>query len=208
MTILPIQAFRRPDETPDEVFYRIPRLVMHIDAAAVAAVTQLYREYFPAHGVILDLMSSWVSHLPPDVAYKRVVGVGMNAEELRANPQLADWLVQNLNRLPHLPFPDGSFEGAAVCVSIQYLTRPVTVLREVGRVLKPGAPLVITLSNRCFPSKAIAAWQRLNDAGHSQLVADYLRQAGTWTVIEELDRSPGPATDPLLVVVGRSTGRA
>src|SRR6266852_3580387 len=107
----------------------------------------------------LDLMSSWVSHLPPEVAYARVAGVGMNAEELAENPFLDEWYVQNLNREPRLPLGDGEFDGAAICVSIQYLVRPVEVLREVARVLRPLAPLVITFSNRCFPTKAIACWR-------------------------------------------------
>ena len=204
MISLPGSAFRRSDESTDEQFYTTARLVTHIDAKAIGAVTQLYREYFPANGVILDLMSSWVSHLPSEVQYQRVVGVGMNAEELRENPRLAEWRVQNLNREPSLPFADGEFDGAAICVSIQYLTQPIAVLREIGRVLKPNAPLVITFSNRCFPTKAVAAWQMLDDAGHSDLVAHYLAVAGNWTTIEQRDRSPSRRSDPLFAVVGRS----
>src|SRR5947209_4114143 len=147
---LPASAFRRADESPDADFYRAARLVTHIDDAAIDAVTQLYREYFPPGGAVLDLMSSWVSHLPPEVPYARVVGIGMNAQELAENPFLDEWHVRNLNREPCLPFADCEFDGAAICVSIQYLTRPIEVLREVGRVLRPAAPLVITFSNRCF----------------------------------------------------------
>ncbi len=147
MARIPEEAFRRQDESPDEEFYRIPRLVTHIDERAIAAVTQLYRELFPAGGEILDLMSSWVSHLPEEVRYERVVGLGMNEVELRENPRLHEYVVQNLNKHPQLPFEDAEFDGAGICVSIDYLTRPIEVLREVGRVLKAGAPLVITFSN-------------------------------------------------------------
>ena len=209
MPDLPANAFRRPDESPDEDFYVVPRLVTHIDDAAIAAVTQLYREFFPPGGAVLDLMSSWVSHLPPEADYARVVGLGMNETELRANPRLDDFVVQNLNENPVLPFADAAFDAAGICVSIQYLTDPVSVLREVGRVLWPGAPLVITFSNRCFPTKAIAAWQILGDRDHAQLVAHYLRAAGNWGDIEDFDRSPAPGrSDPLLAVVGRSQGGA
>src|SRR4051795_13337885 len=121
---LPGDAFRRLDEGPDEAFYREPRFVTHIDEAAIAAVTDLYRRHFPPGGAILDLMSSWVSHLPPEVEYARVVGIGMNAEELAANPRLHRWLVHDLNQQPQLPFADGEFDGACICVSIQYLTHP------------------------------------------------------------------------------------
>ena len=195
--------FRRYDESPDADFYAFPRLVTHIDNAAIAAVTQLYREYFPAGGRVLDLMSSWVSHLPPEVEYVRVVGLGMNADELAANPRLDEYIVQSLNDTPRLPFPDASFDACGVCVSIQYLTDPVTVLGEVARVLTPHAPLIITFSNRCFPTKAVAVWQSLSDADHLNLVARYLTETGAFTQIEKQDRSSGRGGDPLFAVVGK-----
>lgn len=200
----PPGTFRRQDETPDAQFYQHPRFVTHIDEGAIAAVTQLYREYFPAGSTLLDLMSSWVSHLPPEVPYRRVVGLGMNEMELRANPRLAEYVVQDLNQQPELPFADNTFDGAAICVSIDYLTQPVAVLRELARVLQPGAPLVVTFSNRCFPSKAVAAWHALDDRRHLVLVQQYLQAAGSWQTIELLDRSPAPRpADPLFAVIGR-----
>ena len=225
MTPLPPHLFTRIDESPDEEFYAAPRFVTHLDDAAIAAVTQLYREFFPPGGAVLDLMSSWVSHLPPEVAYRQVVGLGMNREELAANPRLHRWLAQDLNEAPALPFHDGEFDAAGICVSVDYLTRPVEVLRECGRVLRPGGALVVTFSNRCFATKDIAAWRMLDDQGHQELVARYFAEAGNWTDIELLDRSPGSAgrvvaqggsgrslpdpgepSDPLYAVVARSTG--
>jgi SAM-dependent methyltransferase len=204
---IPEEAFRRADETPDEEFYRTPRLVTHIDDGAIAAVTQLYRELFPAGGEILDLMSSWVSHLPPEVAYRRVIGLGMNEVELRRNEKLDSYIVQNLNTNPELPFGEAEFDGVGICVSIDYLTRPVEVLREVGRVLKVGAPLAITFSNRCFPTKAVEIWHRLDDRGHMRLVESYLEEAGNFRDIRSLDRSPCRLVgDPLYAVVAESTG--
>lgn len=201
------KAFRRQDESPDEEFYRTPRLVTHIDDRAIAAVTQLYREHFPKNGAVLDLMSSWVSHLPPEIRYQRVVGLGMNGTELRQNPRLDEYMVQDLNRNPRLPFGDAEFGGAGICVSIDYLTRPIEVLRDLGRVLKPEAPVVISFSNRCFPTKAVAVWHELNDAGRARLVERYLREAGNWNAVHSLDRSPRHMfSDPLYAVVGYSTG--
>ena len=201
----PASAFQRQDETPDAEFYHHPRFVNHLDNAAIAAVTQLYRDYFDPNTQLLDLMSSWVSHLPPEVLYRRVVGLGMNHAELAANPRLAAFVVQDLNQQPALPFADHEFDGAAICVSVDYLTQPVTVLRELARVLRPGAPLVITFSNRCFPSKAVAAWHALDDRGHLALVRQYLLAAGGWQAIELLDRSPAPGrSDPLFAVVARA----
>ncbi len=204
---LPREAFRRYDETPDEDFYRTPRLVTHIDDRAIAAVTQLYREFFPSGGEILDLMSSWISHLPPEIEYRRVIGLGMNKVELRRNERLDSYVVQNLNTNPWLPFADAEFDGCGICVSIDYLTRPVEVLREVGRVLRVGCPIIISFSNRCFPSKAIAIWHQMDDKGHLQLVERYLLEAGNWKDIQCLDRSPRPAFgDPLYAVIGRNAG--
>ena len=201
---LPPAAFRREDEAPDALFYREPRLVTHIDAGAIAAVTQLYREFFPPGGAILDLMSSWISHLPDEARYSRVAGLGMNAAELAANPRLTEWVVHDLNRDPRLPYGPAEFDGAGLCVSIDYLTQPVAVLRELGRVLRPGAPLVITFSNRCFPTKAIALWHQLDDAGHVALVVQLLREAGCWDKIQTFDRSPAGWGDPLYGIVGRA----
>jgi SAM-dependent methyltransferase len=204
---IPQQAFRRQDESPDEEFYRTPRLVTHIDDRAIAAVTQLYREHFPEGKAILDLMSSWVSHLPPEIEYERIVGLGMNETELQQNPRLDEYTIQDLNRNPKLPFDDAEFDGAGICVSIDYLTRPIEVLRDLGRVLKPGAPLIITFSNRCFSTKAVAVWHNLDDTGHMRLVEQYLQEAGNWRDVHGLDRSPRRMfSDPLYAVIGYSTG--
>ena len=207
MSRIPEDAFRRTDEAPDEEFYRTSRIVTHIDDGAIAAVTQLYRELFPVGGEILDLMSSWVSHLPPEVAYRRVIGLGMNEVELRRNERLASYIVQNLNINPELPFGEAEFDGVGICVSIDYLTRPVEVLREVGRVLKIGGPLIVTFSNRCFPTKAVEIWHQLDDRGHMRLVEEYLRDAGNFANIRSLDRSPRRVFgDPLYAVVAESAG--
>ena len=194
-------ALRRVDESADARFYAAPRFVTHIDDAAIAAVTQLYREVLPAGGDVLDLMSSWVSHLPAEVSYGRVAGLGMNAAELAANPRLTEWAVHDLNADPILPYADAAFDAAACCVSIDYLTRPVEVCREVRRVLRPGGTFVVTFGNRCFPTKAVSAWLAADDAGRGRLVAGYLRSAG-FADVELLDRSP-PRGDPLYAAVGR-----
>lgn len=200
---LPPSAFAKEDSGEDLDFYAEPRLVTHIDEAAIAALTSFYARVLPAGGTILDLMSSWVSHLPADVAYAEVIGHGMNAAELAANPRLTRRFVQDLNREPALPLDDASLDGAMICVGIQYLQRPVAVLRELARALRPGAPLVVSFSNRCFPTKAVAVWLALDEAGHARLVDLYLRRAGFETV--EVERlASGLAGDPLIAVVGRT----
>jgi ubiquinone/menaquinone biosynthesis C-methylase UbiE len=145
-------------------------------------------------------MSSWRSHLPDGVRYREVVGLGLNADEMADNPQLSSWIVHDLNRDPLLPFADGEFDGAMCAVSIQYVTYPPALFREVSRVLRPGAPFVVSFSNRCFPTKAVAVWLGTDDAQHVALVRAYFEAAGAWTEVTEEDRSPGDDEDPLYAV--------
>jgi len=206
---LPPGAFDRIDEEDDAAFYEEPRLVYHIDDHAVAALTGLYRTVLPAGGVLLDLMSSWVSHLPPDIDYAEVIGLGLNGAELAANPRLGRRFVQDLNRDPSLPLPDGSVDAAMICVSIQYLQQPVAVLREAARVLRPGAPMAISFSNRCFWTKAVAVWRALDDDGHARLVGLYLRNAGFEGIeTHRLADWIEDEQDPMIAVIGRAPGGA
>jgi len=147
-------------------------------------------------------MSSWVSHLPDDIVYGGVVGLGMNRAELEANPRLSRRIVQDLNHSPVLPLDDSSFDGAAVCVSVQYLQQPVAVVREVLRVLKPGAPFVVTFSDRCFPTKAVAIWQT-EDIDNAALVSLYLARAGFDRVAARQILARDRGGDPLWAVTGR-----
>ncbi len=198
----PARAFTKADSAPDLEFYAAPRLVAHIDDAAIAAVTQLYRETLPAGGEVLDLMGSWISHLPPEMQFGHVTGHGMNAAELDANPRLDDWFMQDFNVDPLLPLATGAFDAACLCVSVQYLQQPVAVFREVKRVLRPGAPFVATFSHRCFPTKAIAIWQALDGPEQQQLVALYMTRAG-FAQIDTGAMLPDEG-DPLWAVIGHA----
>ena len=202
---LPQGAFAKLDGEPDELFYEEPRLVYHIDDNAVALLTEFYRSALPQGGVLLDLMSSWVSHLPPEIEYAGVIGLGMNVAELDANPRLAIRLVHNLNREPRLPLADNTIDAAMICVSVQYLEEPDAVLRDVARVLRPGAPIVISFSNRCFWTKAVAVWRALGDDGHAALVERYLQHAGFENIeAYQLAEWIEDEQDPLYVVTGRA----
>ena len=197
----PAGFFDRLDETPDASFYAFPRFVTHIDDATIAALTAYYGETLRPGADVLDLMSSWVSHLPAAEALPlgRVVGVGMNADELAKNPRLAEWHVCDLNEDPRLPLADASFDAALCAVSIQYLTRPVEVFAELARVLRPGGRALVATSHRCFPTKAIRAWHVLPPAERLRTIAQYFARAGGFAPAETLDRSP-PGADPLWVV--------
>jgi SAM-dependent methyltransferase len=175
-----------------------------VDAAALAAITDLYREVMPTAGAILDVMSSWVSHLPPEVHYRRVVGLGIDACVLAENPFLDEWRVQDLNREPQLGFANGEFDGAAICGAVQHFTRPAEIIREIGRVLKPGAPLVVTFSNRCLCTPATGCWRLFDETGQLGLVARYFVEAGNWSDIRCLDRTPPGDGAPVYAVVAKS----
>lgn len=200
---LPKGAFTKQDAGDDLAFYAPPRLVTHIDEGATAALTEYYRALLPVGGRVLDLMSSWVSHLPDDVDYAEVIGHGMNAIELAANPRLASWIVQDLNRDAALPFDDRTFDAALCCVGVQYLQHPYDVFAEIRRVLVRDGPFVISFSNRCFPMKAVAIWRALDTNGHAALVKLYCERAGFADVRVDL-LADGRTGDPLVAVTARA----
>ena len=199
------EHFRRNDERDDGGFYSVPRLVTHIDDGAIEAVRRLYAELLPPGGAVLDLMSSWKSHLPDGPPRRRVVGLGLNETELRENDQLDARVVHDVNHNPHLPFADEEFDAVVLAVSIQYLIHPIEVFREVRRVLQPGGPFVITYSNRLFPEKAVAIWCTSTDQERARLINAYFHYAGGWEEITAQDRSPrlGLPGDPLYAVWAR-----
>jgi len=201
---LPEEFFDRADESSDAAFYAVARLVTHIDPATIASLTDYYREVLPADSNVLDLMSSWVSHLPEDVPCARLAGLGMNEQELAANPRLDDWTVHDLNQEPDLPYEDQSFDAVVNAVSIQYLKRPVEVLRSIRRVLRPGGRSIVAMSHRCFPTKAVRVFHHLSGAERMKLVGHYHELAGGFDEISALDRSPTGA-DPLWIVSARRT---
>ena len=192
--------FNRQDDSADEAFYSTPRMVNHIDDATINEITRFYQETLTPEDELLDLMSSWVSHLPVDVTYRKVTGLGMNLAELNANALLDQVLVHNLNKTPTLPFSDASFNAVMIVVSIQYLTRPFEVFKEIQRVLKPGGRCIVSMSHRLFPTKAIYAFQSLAPQDRVQLVKEYMRRGGL-SEIEFIDRSPEKA-DPLWIIQG------
>lgn len=192
----------RLDNSIDSNFYAEPRFVTHIDDRAIELLTNYYREEFTSMKKnkpidVLDLCSSWISHLPTDVQYGRVAGVGMNAKELEANTQLTEFHVQDMNQQPALSqFEDNSFDVICNVVSVDYLTKPREIFQEMHRILRPGGVSLMSFSNRCFPSKAVAMWLQADDIGRLTIVASYYHYAAEWTTIEALDLKEMQATPP------------
>ena len=183
----------------------MPRLVVHIDDHAIAAVSQLFRDLIPPNAVVLDLMSSWRSHWPAGHAKTRLVGLGMNAVEMQENPDLDDHVVHDVNKESQLPFGDETFDAAVITVSAQYLTRPVETFEQVNRVLKPGGVFIVSFSNRMFPTKAVRIWRMGSDSQHIELVQSYMQAAGNFEEIKSglVNPDQSPPADPLFAVVSR-----
>jgi SAM-dependent methyltransferase len=199
------RGFERADETDDRLFYAQPRRVVHIDQGAIAAVGRLFRDFIPPGSTVLDLMSSWRSHWPAGHPRARLVGLGLNAEEMADNPDLDEYQVHDINQDPSLPFADESFDAVVITVSVQYLTRPLETFRQINRLLRPGGVCIITFSNRMFPTKAVRIWRDSGDREHLELVAAYLDHSGDFEDIKGGLANPqdSPPGDPLYVVMAR-----
>jgi SAM-dependent methyltransferase len=204
--LFPAPYFTRVDESEDPLFYAYPRKVVHIDDDAIAAVGQLYAQLLPREGRFLDLMSSWRTHLPQGFDAGQVVGLGMNGEEMADNPQLNSYVIQDLNHHPQLPFGNSEFDGAMCAVSVQYLLHPVLVFREVHRIIRPSSPFIVTFSNRCFPTKAVALWRSSSNEQHLVIVRSYFAASAPWEEVTAEDRSSGTGSDPLYGVWARKAG--
>ena len=171
--MIPEQLFTKEDSNDDSIFYASPRLVKHIDENACHVLKNYYDQLLKDGDAVLDLMSSWVSHLPDRKHYSRVAGHGMNQIELQNNAQLTDFHIQNLNTEQQLPYGDEEFDLCTIAVSVQYLTAPVQVFKEIYRVLKPNGTCCVSFSNRMFPTKAILAWRMFSGEDHCRLVSWY-----------------------------------
>jgi len=201
--------FRRQDENDDSRFYDAPRFVTHIDDGAIGAIRDFYAVQFSqapqGEYSVLDICSSWISHYPQDLKAKRVAITGISEKELAANKQATEYVAKNLNVDPKLPYGNNQFDFVTNVVSVDYLNRPREIFSEVHRVLKPGGVAIMSFSNRCFGSKAIAMWvANMNDGpGHCQIVGNYFHfnPEGGWRDVASADISPTPGrSDPLWVV--------
>jgi SAM-dependent methyltransferase len=182
----------------DPLFYETDRFVQHLDAKALETVEWLLGELIiEEHPVILDLMGSWDSHLPKTLEPSRVVGLGLNERELRRNTALDEFVLHDLNEDPHLPFPDKEFDIVLNTVSVDYMTQPVKVFRDVGRILKPGGLFLVIFSNRMFREKAVKIWRESSEAGRVDLVKSYFGEASMFDPPQEFASlgQPRPEND-------------
>ena len=191
------RPFARLADEPDAAFYAMPRMVSHVDRTASAQIAAIYKRLVPRNARTLDLMASWDSHLPADHHLGEVVGLGLNEEELAANPLFGAHRVHDLNTDPHLPYDDGEFDAVICSLSVEYLVRPFDIFAEVARVLRPGGRFVVTFSYRWFPPKVIRAWERAHEFERPGLVLEYFLHDGLFCELEtwSIRGLPRPADD-------------
>jgi SAM-dependent methyltransferase len=188
------------DPTSDALFYDAPRFVTHVDEGFIQQLTELYRDRLKPNTRIFDMMSSWVSHLPEEMAFEWIEGHGMNAEELAKNSRLDHYFVQNLNENDQLPLEDQSFDAVLNTVSVQYLQYPEAVFAEIYRVLKPGGIAIISFSNRMFYQKAISAWRDGSEAQRVNLVKQYFQSVPGFSTPEVISKTS--SVPPMLQMLG------
>jgi SAM-dependent methyltransferase len=190
---------RRLDDGDDAAFYDRPRLVTHADDAFLARLTALYATVLDPGDRVFDAMGSWVSHLP-GYAFDQVVVHGLNEAELTANDRADEWFLQDFNADQSLPLADDAFDAVLCALSVQYLQYPGAVFAEFERVLAPGGVLVVSVTNRMFPTKAVRTWRQATMDDRVALVESYCRAGGC--VVDRVVRDR-PGDDPLYAVVAR-----
>jgi SAM-dependent methyltransferase len=172
-------AFQRLDDSDDSEFYKLDRFVNHLDKLALSTVeTIIGTLVVEKNPVILDLMAGWNSHIPDSINPSVVFGLGLNENELKKNEKISRYLLHDINSDPKLTFPENTFDVVLNTVSVDYMTKPISIFREVGRVLKPGGLFLVIFSNRMFPQKAVKVWRDSNEEERIILVEDYFKGTG------------------------------
>ncbi len=210
--------FQRDVEGSDLEFYKTPRTADHLDSLALSTVEDLFARVMPAEARILDLMSSHSSHLPENSAPASVTGLGLNMEELEANPALTERVIHDLNADPVLPFEEERFDCVLLTVSIQYVTKPIELFREAARVLSPGGLFIVVFSNRMFPPKAVKIWKETNESERNDMVRGFFARSDRFVIDGEFESKGKPRpeddkyydmgipSDPIYAVWGRVSG--
>ena len=171
-------SFTAASAESDTLFYSRRPAGPMLDQGALTAITALYRTLLPEDGDILDLMAGPDSHLPPDMEFDSVIGIGVNAQALDSNPRLTDRVVEDINETPDLPLADESMDAVLLCDVAPYLRQPVAVFREIARVLQPGGLIILTFGDRFIPQKATALWQALDEGDRRRMLSVLLQRAG------------------------------
>ncbi len=198
-TVLDDRDRQKLDGRSDDTFYADPRFVTHADDAFIDRLRTCYASVLTPDDRVFDAMSSWVSHLP-NVPLERVVGHGLNEAELRENDAFDKWFIQDLNEQQLLSLADESFDCVFCALSVQYLQYPEAVFSEFERVLTADGTIVVSFTDRLFPTKAIRRWRDASMDERLAVVTQYLDAGGLRTVETHREQ---PADDPFYTVIGQ-----
>ena len=209
---LSINDREKIDIADDQIFYQQPRYVHHLSDSFRTRLTNLYSEYLLDHYVVLDLMSSWVSHLPSTIKYKKVIGHGMNEAELNSNERLDKFWIQNLNNTQNMPIEDSFIDVGLIVAGWQYLQYPEKVSLELSRIIKNGSLLIISFTNRAFWTKAPNIWTYSSEEKRIEYITSILCSNG-WRIEKVLNERTqerklfgfySTESDPFFSVIARN----
>ena len=178
MEILTYQQRQKPDESNDSLFYSSPKFVYHLDSNFRQNLSKLYEEEIKNNSTVLDLMSSWDSYLPKNVNYKKVIGHGLNKEELEKNKAFDNYWVQNFNINQKIPLENETIDFCLMVAAWQYLQYPEKISEEIARILNQNGKFIIAFSNRAFWHKAPNIWTYSSEIERIEYVRDILVKNG------------------------------
>ena len=158
MEVLNNNQRQKLDESNDEYFYANPKFVYHLDSNFRRYLSKIYQEEIKANSTVLDLMSSWDSYLPIERRYKKVIGHGLNKDELEKNKILNTFWIQNFNLSQDIPLESESIDYCLMVAAWQYLQYPENLTKEIARILSDGGQIFVSFSNRAFWHKAPNIW--------------------------------------------------
>ncbi|WP_288261532.1 methyltransferase domain-containing protein [uncultured Prochlorococcus sp.] len=158
MEVLNNYQRKKLDESNDEEFYSYPKFVYHLDANFRQNLSEVYKNEIADCATVLDLMSSWDSYLPKGKKYKKVIGHGLNKQELEKNKILNSYWIQNFNLNQEIPLDSGSVDYCLMVAAWQYLQYPENLTNEISRILCNKGKFIIAFSNRAFWHKAPNIW--------------------------------------------------
>ena len=160
MEVLNNYQRKKLDESNDAEFYSDPKFVYHLDANFRKYLSDLYKNEITDNSTVLDLMSSWDSYLPEGRKYKKVIGHGLNKQELEKNKIFNTYWIQNFNLNQEIPLDSETVDYCLMVAAWQYLQYPENLTKEIARILSDQGKFIISFSNRAFWHKSPNIWTK------------------------------------------------
>ena len=178
MEVLNNYQRKKLDESNDEEFYSDPKFVYHLDANFRNYLSNVYKNEISDFSTVLDLMSSWDSYLPEEKKYKKVIGHGLNKQELEKNKIFDSYWIQNFNSNQEIPLENESVDYCLMVAAWHYLQYPENLTKEIARILSIEGKFIIAFSNRAFWHKAPNIWTSSSEEDRVKYVRKVLISNG------------------------------